>query len=125
MTFREFQEIIKSTYYEKDSRRGLERTFLWLVEEFGEFARAVNRESREKIELELSDLIAWIFSVANLLDIDVEKAVARYAGGCTSGHAMSGLADLQLPSFVAVLGFFIGGLIMTWFILPYILRIGF
>ncbi len=87
MTFREFQEIIRSTYYEKDSRRGLERTFLWLVEEFGEFARAVNRESREKIELELSDLIAWIFSVANLLDIDVEKAVARYAGGCPKcGH---------------------------------------
>jgi uncharacterized membrane protein YedE/YeeE len=47
---------------------------------------------------------------------------ARYAGGCTSGHAISGLADLQLPSLVAVIGFFIGGLIMTWLILPYILR---
>ena len=46
---------------------------------------------------------------------------ARYAGGCTSGHAISGLADLQLPSLVAVIGFFIGGLIMTWFILPNIL----
>jgi uncharacterized membrane protein YedE/YeeE len=50
---------------------------------------------------------------------------ARYAGGCTSGHAISGLADLQLPSLVAVIGFFVGGLIMTWFILPYILRIPF
>lgn len=48
---------------------------------------------------------------------------ARYAGGCTSGHAISGIADLQIPSLVAVIGFFIGGLIMTWFILPYILRI--
>ena len=48
---------------------------------------------------------------------------ARYAGGCTSGHAISGIADLQLPSLVAVIGFFVGGLIMTWFILPYILRI--
>ena len=47
---------------------------------------------------------------------------ARYAGGCTSGHAISGLADLQLPSLVAVIGFFVGGLIMTWLILPYILR---
>ena len=47
---------------------------------------------------------------------------ARYAGGCTSGHAISGLADLQLPSLVAVIGFFLGGLIMTWLILPYILR---
>lgn len=46
---------------------------------------------------------------------------SRYAGGCTSGHAISGLADLQIPSLVAVIGFFIGGLVMTWFILPYIL----
>ena len=48
---------------------------------------------------------------------------ARYAGGCTSGHAISGLADLQLPSLVAVIGFFVGGLIMTWLILPFILQI--
>lgn len=46
---------------------------------------------------------------------------SRYAGGCTSGHAISGLSNLQIPSLVAVIGFFIGGLIMTWFILPYIL----
>lgn len=45
----------------------------------------------------------------------------RYAGGCTSGHAISGLANLQLPSLIAVIGFFIGGLLMTWVILPIIL----
>ena len=45
---------------------------------------------------------------------------ARYAGGCTSGHAISGLADLQLPSLIAVVGFFIGGLIMTFGIFPLI-----
>lgn len=44
----------------------------------------------------------------------------RYAGGCTSGHAISGLSNLQKPSLVAVIGFFIGGLIMTHFILPLI-----
>ena len=43
-----------------------------------------------------------------------------YAGGCTSGHAISGLADLQLPSLIAVAGFFAGGLIATHFILPLI-----
>jgi len=42
----------------------------------------------------------------------------RYAGGCTSGHAITGLSSLQRPSLVAVIGFFIGGLIMTNFILP-------
>jgi uncharacterized protein len=41
-----------------------------------------------------------------------------YAGGCTSGHAIAGLADLQLPSLIAVVGFFAGGLIATHFILP-------
>ena len=42
----------------------------------------------------------------------------RYAGGCTSGHAISGLSDLQPASLLAVIGFFIGGLIMTWFFVP-------
>ncbi len=43
---------------------------------------------------------------------------ARYAGGCTSGHAISGLSNLQLPSLLAVIGFFIGGLIMVHLIFP-------
>ncbi len=45
---------------------------------------------------------------------------SRYAGGCTSGHAISGLSDLQMPSLIAVIGFFAGGLIMTYFFLPLI-----
>jgi uncharacterized membrane protein YedE/YeeE len=44
----------------------------------------------------------------------------RYAGGCTSGHAITGLSSLQLPSLLAVIGFFIGGIIATWFIIPII-----
>lgn len=46
---------------------------------------------------------------------------SRYAGGCTSGHAISGLANLQLPSLIAVIGFFIGGLFITWIVFPLIL----
>ncbi|MFT5169071.1 MAG: putative membrane protein YedE/YeeE [Saprospiraceae bacterium] len=46
---------------------------------------------------------------------------ARYAGGCTSGHAISGLANLQIPSLIAVVGFFIGGLLMAWVFLPQLL----
>ena len=46
---------------------------------------------------------------------------ARYAGGCTSGHAITGLSNLQWPSLIAVIGFFIGGLFINRFILPYIL----
>lgn len=45
---------------------------------------------------------------------------ARYAGGCTSGHAISGLSNLQLPSLIAVIGFFIGGLLMVHCFYPFI-----
>lgn len=46
----------------------------------------------------------------------------RYAGGCTSGHAISGLSNFQMPSLIAVVGFFAGGLLMTHFILPVLLN---
>ena len=46
---------------------------------------------------------------------------ARYAGGCTSGHAISGLSNLQMSSLIAVIGFFIGGIIMNHFLIGYIL----
>lgn len=45
---------------------------------------------------------------------------SRYAGGCTSGHAITGMSNLQLPSLIAVIGFFIGGLIAAHFLLPLI-----
>jgi hypothetical protein len=48
---------------------------------------------------------------------------ARYAGGCTSGHAISGLSALQLPSLIAVIGFFMGGLFMTYVVIPLIFPI--
>ena len=44
----------------------------------------------------------------------------RYAGGCTSGHAITGLSSLQLPSLIAVIGFFMGGLIMVHLLFPLI-----
>ena len=47
----------------------------------------------------------------------------RYAGGCTSGHAIMGLSDLQVPSLVATICFMIGGFLMTWFGLPFILSL--
>ena len=45
----------------------------------------------------------------------------RYAGGCTSGHAITGLSTLQLPSLYAVIGIFSGGLISSWFLVPWML----
>jgi uncharacterized membrane protein YedE/YeeE len=48
---------------------------------------------------------------------------ARYAGGCTSGHAIMGLSDLQVPSLIATISFMVGGFIMANLILPFILRL--
>ena len=73
-----------------------------------------------------AELFSWeaIFSVKGFLVLAVGGLLvgfgSRYAGGCTSGHAISGLSDLQVPSLIAVIGFFIGGLAMTFFILPLI-----
>ncbi len=47
----------------------------------------------------------------------------RYAGGCTSGHSIMGIANLQLPSLIATCCFFVGGLIMTWFVLPHLMKL--
>lgn len=47
----------------------------------------------------------------------------RYAGGCTSGHSIMGISSLQLPSLIATCCFMAGGFIMTWFILPYLLKL--
>jgi uncharacterized protein len=46
----------------------------------------------------------------------------RYADGCTSGHSIMGISNLQLPSLIATCCFFVGGLLMTWFILPFIMN---
>jgi uncharacterized protein len=48
---------------------------------------------------------------------------ARYAGGCTSGHAIMGLSDLQVPSLIATMSFMVGGIIMANLILPFIMRL--
>lgn len=46
---------------------------------------------------------------------------AAYGGGCTSGHGLSGIADLQLPSLIALLAFFAGGIAATFLLMPFLL----
>ncbi len=82
MELRKWQEIIRETYYQKDRRRGVDLTFIWLVEELGEVAEALRKRDKEKLKEELSDLLAWTMSLANLLDIDLEEAMDRYRNGC-------------------------------------------
>ena len=80
---REFQRHIGELYLEKDRRRGVDGTFLWLMEEVGELAEAVRRKERAAIEEEMADVAAWLASLANLLDVDLERAAAaKYPATC-------------------------------------------
>lgn len=65
----------------------------------------------------LSSVKTWVILISGGFLIGFG---ARYAGGCTSGHAISGLSNLQLPSLIAVIGFFIGGLVMVHLLFPLI-----
>lgn len=83
MRVREFQQHIGALYLEKDKRRSVHGTFLWLMEEVGELAEAVRRGEREKLAEEMADVAAWLASVANLLEVDLEDAVrAKYPEKC-------------------------------------------
>ncbi|MFW5868168.1 MAG: MazG nucleotide pyrophosphohydrolase domain-containing protein [Armatimonadota bacterium] len=82
MTIKQFQQTIDDTYGERDSERGLERTFMWLVEEVGELARALRSESHERKVEEFSDVLAWLTTTASLAGVDMAEAAERFAGGC-------------------------------------------
>ena len=77
-------------------------------------------------EVQPDELFSWeaIFTLKGFAVLAIGGLLvgfgSRYAGGCTSGHAISGISNLQLPSLIAVIGFFIGGLLMTHFIFPLI-----
>ena len=82
MTITEFQRLIRDIYFDKDSRRGRDGTFRWLVEETGELARAMRKADRANLEEEFADVFAWLSSLATLEGIDLEAACAKYAKGC-------------------------------------------
>jgi NTP pyrophosphatase (non-canonical NTP hydrolase) len=82
MTLEQFQSIIDDTYGERDAERGLERTFMWLVEEVGELARALRSESHQRKVEEFSDVLAWLTTTASLAGVDMQEAAARFERGC-------------------------------------------
>jgi NTP pyrophosphatase (non-canonical NTP hydrolase) len=80
--FGELQSLMEDTYGARDRARGLPATVAWLAEETGELARAVRKGTRDEQESELADVLAWVASLANQLDIDLDDAMGRYAKGC-------------------------------------------
>jgi NTP pyrophosphatase (non-canonical NTP hydrolase) len=82
MEIAELQAVLRRTYVERDARRGRDATFRWMTEEVGELARAIRTGDRENLVHEFGDVLAWLTSLANLTDVDLEEAAARYANGC-------------------------------------------
>ena len=83
MEIRDFQKLMKDLYYANDKERGPEKTLLWIMEEVGELSEGVRMGGHDAIEEEIADLIAWTCSLANLCDIEVERALAKkYPGKC-------------------------------------------
>ncbi|MBD3198134.1 MAG: nucleotide pyrophosphohydrolase [Candidatus Lokiarchaeota archaeon] len=86
MKIDEFQNLMKDLYLHQDSERGIERTFLWLVEEVGELSSLLKEKRYDKIQIaeEMADVLAWTCSLANLLNINLEKACFRkYPNVCS------------------------------------------
>lgn len=82
MRIADFQRLIRDRYFESDSRRGVPGTFLWLTEEVGELAHALaererGRLDRDNLEEEFADVLAWLTTIANICEIDLEDAIAR------------------------------------------------
>ena len=79
----DFQRLIREMYYEKDVARGVDGTFMWLMEEVGELAAALRSGTREEQELEFADVLAWLATIANVAGVDLNAAIAKkYGGGC-------------------------------------------
>ena len=88
VTLRGFQSFIQAAFGSKDQARGDAATFLWLTEEFGELASALRSGTREELALEMADVLAWLATLANIRDIDLEAAVlAKYGRGCPACHS--------------------------------------
>ncbi|MFM7040404.1 MAG: MazG nucleotide pyrophosphohydrolase domain-containing protein [Planctomycetaceae bacterium] len=100
MTLDELQLLIAAMYSRKDEKRGVEGTFMWLMEEVGELAAALRESSdKEEIAKEFADVLAWLATIANVAGINLTEAVRlKYGRGCPGCHQMvCQCADSEKP----------------------------
>ncbi len=99
VTLAEFQRLIREMYYEKDVARGVDGTFMWLIEEVGELAGALRNGTHEDRLGEFADVLAWLATIANVAGVDLGEAVARkYGSGCPGcGQFVCTCADAEKP----------------------------
>lgn len=82
MEISEFQRMIREIYFSRDKERGVEKTMLWIMEEVGELAEAVRK--RDNVGEEIADVFAWLVSLANLFEVDLEReSLKKYPYYCS------------------------------------------
>lgn len=99
ITLRDFQQLIREMYLEKDIARGVDGTFMWLMEEVGELAAALRDGNHDDRMGEFADVLAWLTTIANVVGVDLNEAVAqKYGSGCPGcGHLVCGCSLDEKP----------------------------
>ncbi|MBA4030295.1 MAG: nucleotide pyrophosphohydrolase [Planctomyces sp.] len=85
MTLPQLQSLIREMFGSKDASRGVAGTFMWFMEEVGELSASLRqgKTDRENLELEFADVLAWLATLANIADIDLDAAIRKkYVHGC-------------------------------------------
>lgn len=96
MTLAELQSLIARMYSSKDEARGIDGTFMWLMEEIGELAAALREGTTEEQAAEFADVLAWLATIANVAQINLDQAVAdKYGNGCPGCGEMVCVCDAQ------------------------------
>ena len=83
MHIHEFQDMMRRIYFQRDSKRGIKETFDWLVEEVEELGTALKGNNAKALEDEFADVLAWLASLANVVNIDLDDAATtKYDSKC-------------------------------------------
>ena len=85
MHISEFQQLISRKYKKRDQQRGIPATFMWFIEEVGELATALASNAEKNKEEEFADVFAWLCTLANISDVDMEKACEKYTTNNVDG----------------------------------------
>ena len=98
-TLRDLQSLIDTMYSRKDAARGVDGTFMWLMEEVGELAAALRGDDHEALAKEFADVLAWLATIANVSGVDLQQAVLKkYGHGCPGcGQMVCVCGDHEKP----------------------------
>ncbi len=72
------QKIVRDRYFKTDNARGLYHTALWFHEEVGELSAAIARGDKQNAKDEFADVLMWLLTLANLMEVDMEEVIKAY-----------------------------------------------